>query len=71
MEQIVPAVFKCRTHDVVLTEAVLDKIRATPVTAAGAGLKLGDPRIAYPFRVVVHCDGAEGHDLVFHGTYRG
>jgi hypothetical protein len=68
--EIVPGIFKCREHDVVLTQAVVAKVEATPVTAAGAGWRIGDRRAPRKFKVVVHCGGGEGHDLVFHGTYR-
>jgi hypothetical protein len=71
MAETVPAVFKCRQHDVVLTEEVVARVEATPVTVSGSGMRFGDRRAARPFKVVVHCDGGEGHDLVFSGTYRG
>jgi hypothetical protein len=70
MAEIVPAIFKCREHDKVLTDAVIAMIKATPVATVGAGLRSGDRLVPRRFKVVVHCDAADGHELVFQGTYQ-
>jgi hypothetical protein len=70
MPEIVPAVFKCRQHDRELTAAVLKKVEATRIKVPGSGHRWGSRRRERAFRVVVHCDADDGHDLVFSGTYR-
>jgi hypothetical protein len=70
MSEIIPARFICREHDRELTSAVVTRVAADPVTTARAGLHKGELRGQRPFKVIVRCDGGDGHDLVFSGTYR-
>lgn len=70
MAELVPAVFRCRKHDTVLTPQVVAKVESVPVRVTGSGLRDGSTRGVHPFRVVVQCPGGGGHDLVFRGTHR-
>jgi hypothetical protein len=71
MKQIVPAVYKCRTHDRELTEDVVAKVASTPQKLSGTGFRFSGRRAPQPFKVVVRCPDGDGHDLVFSGTYGG
>lgn len=70
MPEIIPKVFKCRQHDRVLTAAVLEMVEASTKPTPGFGHRWAPGRRERAFRVVVHCDDDDGHDLVFSGTYR-
>jgi hypothetical protein len=72
MTVYVPAVYKCRKHDLDLTADVLARVSATPQLVPNVGQRIAAPPAPQPFRVMVHCPGSEGqdddHDLVFPGT---
>ncbi len=72
MIELVPRIYKCRTHDRDLTDEVRAKVKADVVTVpAGFGYKSrpGSARDV-PFTIVVQCPEGEGHSLTFKGTYR-
>jgi hypothetical protein len=73
MAEFVPAVFRCRRHELDLTEQVAAEALAAPRRTASSGWgprRMRATREA--FSVVVHCPGEggedEGHDLTFRGS---
>lgn len=72
MPDYVPAVYKCRRHDLDLTEEVRARVEATTTVVASPGHRAAAAPAPRPFRVMVHCPGQDGqdddHDLVFPGT---
>ena len=70
MQQIVPAVFKCREHDHELTKEVVAKVASAPTKVPAGGFRFGGTRAPRPFKVVARCPEGDGHDLVFSGTYQ-
>jgi hypothetical protein len=72
MPEYVPAMFKCRQHDLVLTDSVSTKVAASLEPVPSMGWQKGRRPSPRPFRVLVHCPGTDGeddsHDLVFAGT---
>jgi hypothetical protein len=72
MALFIPANYRCRAHDLDLTEEVQQKVEAEPTRVANPGWRWSRPggRRDEPFRVRVHCPGGEGHDLEFRGSWR-
>jgi hypothetical protein len=72
MTLYVPAIYKCRRHDLDLTAEVHERVEAAVRMVASAGHRNAAPPEPHPFRVLVHCPGADGsgddHDLAFPGT---
>ena len=66
----IPSIYKCRTHDRILTDEVRAKVEAGGITTSSFGWRHGPIEKAQEaFRVKVHCPGGEGHNLFFSGTY--
>ena len=64
-----PKAYRCREHERDLTDEVRVLVEADEDPVSGYGFDKSSQR-ERGFRVVVKCPGGEGHDLVFHGSYR-
>lgn len=72
-----PASYRCDTHDLDLTDAVLavlgDETLVSSFTTVPASRRPGPAPDDQPFSIVVDCPGTgpgDGHKLVFDGTRR-
>jgi hypothetical protein len=72
MALYVPAIYKCRRHDLDLTADVHARVEAAAEVVASVGHRVAFEPAPRPFRVLVRCPGESGkdddHDLVFQGT---
>jgi hypothetical protein len=72
MTLYVPARYKCRQHDRDLTDEVQGRVEAAAEVVASVGHRVSFAPAPRPFRVLVHCPGADGqddgHELAFQGT---